>query len=84
MLAELAATCGRFEIACAHFERALESHGAGTTPALLARTEIDYASALMSEGTAKSRARARKLLRHAAPTIAELGMSGLSRRAAAL
>lgn len=84
VLGALAATCGRYETAFAHFERALEGHGGGTTPALLARTEIDYASALMSDGTAKSRARARKLLRQAAPTIAELGMSGLSRRAAAL
>lgn len=84
VLGELAAACGRFETAFAHFETALANHHLGGTPALLARTEIDYASALVTSGAAKARTRARRLVKDAAPIIAKLGMSGLARRTSAL
>ena len=77
-LGRLAGTMGRIDLAASHFERALSANAALGAPACVARTQVDYASALGSGP------RAQELLDAAARAAAELGLGAVSRKVAAL
>ena len=77
-LGRLAGTMGRIDLAASHFERALSANAALGAPACLARTQVDYASALGSGP------RAQELLDAAARAAAELGLGAVARKVAAL
>jgi DNA-binding SARP family transcriptional activator/tetratricopeptide (TPR) repeat protein len=78
-LGKLAATMGQPELAAQHFERALEANRELHAPACLARTQVDYARALMSSGLPRD-PRADELLQAAARTAAELGLGAVARK----
>ena len=78
VLGTLAATVKRWPAAEAHFEDALRAHAAA--PPLLARTQVDYAEALLARGGRQRSGKARSLLKRAAASASDLGMVQLQRR----
>jgi DNA-binding SARP family transcriptional activator len=79
LLGRLAATGGRPQAARAHFEAALARHAALGAPALLARTQCDYAE-LLASGSGAERERAGELLRAAGTMAGRLGLAGIAAR----
>jgi hypothetical protein len=73
----LARTCGWWRPAEEHFEHALAFNAELGAPALLARTQHDYALMLALRGEAQDASRALALAESARVTAAELGMSEL-------
>lgn len=78
VLGVLAATAERWKEAETHFEDALRAHA--TSPPLLARTQIDYAAALLARSGGRSRGRTQSLLNAAKVTADTLGMAHLRER----
>jgi DNA-binding SARP family transcriptional activator len=83
-LGRLAATMGRSDLAARHFERALQVNEELRAPACLARTQVDYAGAILSSGERGSDPRAEELLAAATKTAAELGLGAVARKVEAL
>jgi len=83
-LGRLAATMGRSDLAAQHFERALQVNEELRAPGCLARTQVDYARAILSSGGWGSDQRADELLAAAAKTAAELGLGAVARKVQAL
>jgi predicted ATPase/DNA-binding SARP family transcriptional activator/tetratricopeptide (TPR) repeat protein len=85
-LGKLAATMGHRDRAVEHFERALVANAELRAPVCLARTQVDYASAIVSlaQGGRGPNPRAAELLAAAAQTASELGAGSVAHRAAAL
>lgn len=73
----LARTCGWWRPAEKHFEHALAFNGALGAPALLARTQHEYALTLALHGQAQDAPRTLALAESARATAVELGMSEL-------
>jgi hypothetical protein len=73
----LARTCGWWRPAEEHFEHALAFNGALGAPALLARTQHEYALTLALHGEAQDVPRTFALAESARVTAVELGMSEL-------
>ena len=78
-LGKLAATMGEPELAAQHFERALAANGELPAPGCLARTQVDYARAILSSAEARD-PRADELLEAAAAAAAERGFGAVARR----
>jgi tetratricopeptide (TPR) repeat protein len=78
VLGKLAATGGRRDAAERHFEHALELSRRLKAPVLVARTQLDFASAV------GQRNRAEELISKAAETAERLGLSAVARQAARL
>jgi DNA-binding SARP family transcriptional activator len=83
-LGRLAATMGRSDLAARHFERALQINEELRAPACLARTQVDYAGAILSSGERGSDPRAEELLAAATKTAGELGLGAVARKVEAL
>jgi len=83
-LGRLAATMGRPDLAAQHFERALQVNEELRAPGCLARTQVDYAWAILGTGGHGSDPRADELLAAAAKTAAELGLGAVARKVQAL
>ncbi len=83
-LGVLAATCGRFDDAERHFQRALELNAAIGAHPWLAHAEEAYARMLVARGRPGDAARAEELLTSAIATYRELGMHRPLRQAEAL
>jgi DNA-binding SARP family transcriptional activator/tetratricopeptide (TPR) repeat protein/ABC-type cobalamin/Fe3+-siderophores transport system ATPase subunit len=79
-LGKLAATMGQPELAAQHFERALAANAELAAPGCLARTQVDYARAILSFAEAPD-PRADELLQAAALAAAERGFGAVARRA---
>ncbi len=79
-LGKLAATMGQPELAAEHFERALAANAELLAPGCLARTQVDYARAILSLTEAPD-PRADELLEAAALAAAERGFGAVARRA---
>jgi tetratricopeptide (TPR) repeat protein len=77
----LAAHLGRWDDACAHFEAAIARCRRLDAAPFLARTQYEYGRALLAQGTAGARDRARALIATARTEAEALGMSGLLRLA---
>jgi class 3 adenylate cyclase/tetratricopeptide (TPR) repeat protein len=75
----LATTFGDLEQASAHFERAIESHMSASARPWLARSQHDYAAALLRRGRPHDHERAVNLLVTSLGTSKEIGMAGLRR-----
>jgi hypothetical protein len=82
VLGVLAATAEKWKEAEAHFEDALRAHTA--SPPLLARTQVDYAAALLAWGGKQRRSKARPLLKQGKATTGTLGMARLEERIEAI
>jgi tetratricopeptide (TPR) repeat protein len=83
-LGKLAATMGRSAEAGRHFEVALEENARLRAPVLLAHTQLDYAAALGSGGSASAlggSGRASRLIDEAVGTADALGLAWVARRA---
>jgi len=81
----LATTLARFDEADTHFARAEGVHDQMATPALLARTRLEWARMLShAAGGPRDTERARELLRRAVAAARELGMAKVERDATAL
>jgi DNA-binding SARP family transcriptional activator/tetratricopeptide (TPR) repeat protein len=78
-LGKLAATMGEPELAAEHFERALVANDELPAPACLARTQVDYARAILSFAEGPD-ARADELLEAARLAAAERGLGAVARR----
>jgi tetratricopeptide (TPR) repeat protein len=78
-LGKLAATMGQPELAARHFERALAANSELPAPGCLARTQVDYARAILSSAQARD-PRADGLLEAAARTAAQLGLGAVARK----
>jgi hypothetical protein len=78
-LGKLAATMGQPELAAEHFERALAANAEFPAPGCLARTQVDYARAILSFAEAPD-PRADELLEAAALAAAERGFGAVARR----
>lgn len=83
-LAALAATCGRYEPAEAHFRSALALEEEISAPPLVARTQLWYARLLVERSGPGDPERASELLTRAHETARNLGMALLAEQAAAL
>jgi DNA-binding SARP family transcriptional activator/tetratricopeptide (TPR) repeat protein len=79
-LGKLAATMGEPELAAQHFERALAINRELPAPACLARTQVDYARAILAVGGEPPDPRADELLEAASRTAAELGLRAVARK----
>ena len=82
-LGKLAATMGRGDLATLHFERALAANAELPAPGCLARTQVDYARALLRLAHAGD-ARAGELLDEAAEAAERYGLGAVARKVAAL
>ncbi len=82
-LGKLAATMGRGDLAAMHFERALAANAELPAPGCLARTQVDYAQALLGLAHAGD-ARAEGLLDEAAEAAERYGLGAVARKVAAL
>jgi DNA-binding SARP family transcriptional activator/tetratricopeptide (TPR) repeat protein len=78
-LGKLAATMGEPELAAQHFERALAINSELPAPVCLARTQVDYARAILAAAGEPRDPRADELLEAAARTAAELGLRAVAR-----
>jgi tetratricopeptide (TPR) repeat protein len=89
-LGVLAATLERWDEAVDHFERALAVHRRLASPPFVARTQLEYAAALLAARDADARDRddslhaAHALLGNALTTARALGMAGVAARAETL
>jgi DNA-binding CsgD family transcriptional regulator/tetratricopeptide (TPR) repeat protein len=83
-LARLALQLGRRAEAARLFDEALELEDTMGARPIRARTQVDYAALLASNGRAADEARARRMLAEAAAVASELGMQPLLERVAAL
>lgn len=75
----LASAMSRWDEARAHFEAAIGANSRLGARAFLARTEYEYARALLRQGRAEDQCRAGALLERAAATAGSLGMTALGR-----
>jgi tetratricopeptide (TPR) repeat protein len=80
----LAATTGDLDRADAYFSQAEVRHDRVGAPIWLARTRLEWASALLTRGHPGDADRARALLGRALSTARELGLTSVERRAIAL
>jgi class 3 adenylate cyclase/tetratricopeptide (TPR) repeat protein len=76
----LATTLGRLDEAGAYFARAADIHQRLGSPNWLARTRMEWASAILRGGDVEGRERARVLLDQAVATAVDLGLAGVERR----
>jgi tetratricopeptide (TPR) repeat protein len=83
-LGMLARSLGRFGVAERHFERAVEIEQAMGTEVFLARTRVEWAESLLTDGGDAAVERARDLLDAALVTARERGCAGIERRVEAL
>jgi len=83
-LGSLAARLRRFEEARGHFEHALALGARLGARPLLARTQIEYAAALLARSRPEDGSRARELLDQAQATAGELGMARLEEQSTIL
>ena len=79
LLGKLAATMGQPELAAHHFERALIANAELPAPGCLARTQVDFARAILSFTPAPD-PRADELLQAAGRAAAERGLGAVARR----
>jgi tetratricopeptide (TPR) repeat protein len=79
-LGKLAATMGEPELAAQHFERALAINTELPAPGCLARTQVDYARAILAAAGEPRDPRADELLEAAARTAADLGLRAVARK----
>jgi hypothetical protein len=79
---QLAATLGRYDDAERHFAHAATTHAELEAPGFLARTNCDWALALLERGGPGDGERAQRMLDDATAAAREIGAAGIERRAA--
>jgi DNA-binding SARP family transcriptional activator len=79
---QLAAALGRYDDAERHFAHAATTHAELEAPGFLARTNCDWALALLERGGPRDAERAQRMLDDATAAAREIGAAGIERRAA--
>jgi tetratricopeptide (TPR) repeat protein len=81
-LGVLATALGRYDDAERHFAHAATTHAELEAPGFLARTNCDWALALLERGGPRDAERAQRMLDDATAAAREIGAAGIERRAA--